>query len=426
MTRLSNHQGDSKALILVGSLVYPVYTLPFVISSMLKNQRFGYLLFSFFMGYLAYLMIPYDSFDLTRHYASFNAISGYSFSEIINYDPYDKFKYPFYLYCWCVAQLGLPKEFVPFSIIFTLYSLYFLTLKKILDHTPKREKTETTKNYISLYMLTLLGVFLIFNEIRFIGAASGLRNTFAFSIFIYALFDFLYFKKRLKFIVLSILACCVHISVLPIVLIFIFSKVVKILKFNKWLLTLVYIVLITGVVSVLFTLVFKSLEPILRPLGLYSHAYMDVDGAWGLGYFIDKNIKTIILEKYLKPMPVYLAGAYFLLVKNYIRKDLARYLLIFFVFIVLVSVSRTMLDRYSILFVSLFIYFLVIELQYKPLTKVKKIFVACFIVSLLLVDVGGLYRYRGVYLPSWGKIFYTPLPITLLDSVETNEYIQRH
>ncbi len=418
----SESKSEGKIFILLGTLLYPFYMLPFILSSMSRNERFGYLLFSFFMGYLAYLMVPYEGFDITRHYNAFNTLSSYNFSEINDYDG-SIFKYGFYVYCWGITKLGLPKEFVPFSIIFTIYSLYFLTLKKIIDFTPARNKDAL--NRISLKMLTLLGVFLIFNEIRFVDATSGLRNMWAFSIFIYAFFDLLYKKKKIKFILLSIIASFIHISVILPIFIYLLTKIIKTLNFNRWLLIIIYILLITGTISILFTLLIKVLEPLLRSLGLYFHAYMDPDGAWGLGYYKTANLNTVILEKFLKPLPLYLASGYFLLVKNYIRKNLARYLLLFFVFIVLVSVSRTMLDRYNILFVSLFIFFLIIELQYKPLTNTKKIFTSCFIVSLLLVDVGGLYKYRDIYWYSWNNILYTPMPITLLESVEPDEYIIR-
>ncbi len=420
---LIENKSNNKILIFLGSLLYPLYTLPLVVSFMLRNKRFGYFLFSFFMGYLAYLMIPYEGFDITRHYAAFNALSTYNFSEINNYDG-GIFKYGFYVYCWGVAKLGLPKEFVPFSIIFTVYYLYFLTLKKILDFTPIRDNN--TSNKISLKMLTLLGVFLIFNEIRFVDATSGLRNMLAFSIFIYAFFDLLYKKKRFKFLFLSILASFIHISVIIPILIYLITQIIRTLKINRWLLIFGYILLITGMTAILFRLLIESLEPFLRANGLYFHSYMDPDGEWGPGFYADKNIKTVILEKILKPLPLYIAGIYFIFVKDYVRKDLARFLLAFFVFIVLVSVSRTLLDRYNILFVSLFIYFFIIELQYKPLTLMKKIFILCFIGSLLLFDVGGIYKYRDIYWRSWNKIIYKPVPISLMDSVEPNEYIIRH
>ncbi len=412
-----------KIFILLGTLLYPFYMLPFIFSSMLRNERFGYLLFSFFMGYLAYLMVPYEGFDITRHYNAFNTLSNYDFSEINDYDG-SIFKYGFYVYCWNVAKLGLPKEFVPFSIIFTVYSLYFLTLKRIIDFTPARNKDAL--NIISLKMLTLLGVFLIFNEIRFVDATSGLRNMWAFSIFIYAFFDLLYKKKIFKFILLSILASFIHISVIVPICIYLLTTIIKLLRINRWLLVVAYIFLITGIASILFEILVKALEPILRHYGLYFPSYMDPDGAWGAGFYADKNIKMIILEKILKPLPLYIAGGYFILVRNYVRKDIARFLLAFFLFIALVSVSRTLLDRYNILFVSLFIYFLVIELQYKPLTNLKKIFISCFIGSLILFDIGSGYKYRGLYWPSWNQIFYSPVPISLMDSVEPDEYVIRH
>lgn len=411
-----------KATIFFGSLLYPVYTLPFIISSMFRNERFGYLMFSLFMGYLAYLMVPYDTMDITRHYETFQLLSSSSFSEIGQLGR--SFDYAFYVYVWSMAHLGLPKEFIPFSVIFLIYSFYFLALKKVLDNTPARDVEK--KHLLSVRALTILGVFLLFNEIRFVGNASGLRNPLAFSMFIYAIFELLYSKRRIKFLSLSIVATFIHISVLPVIIIFLATKWIRTLRLNRWLLIIAYVILLTGTAGILFSLIIKGLEPILRQFGLYFHAYMDVDGAWGLGFYEDKNIRTIVFEKILKPLPLYLAGGYFLVVTKYIQKDLARFLLLFFVFIALVSISRTMLDRYSVLFVMLFIYFLIIELQYKTLTSIKKLFLVGFVSALLLVDIGGLYKYRDIYWRSWGKALIMPMPIMLLERVEPNEYIIRH
>ena len=60
-----------KIIIFWGSMLYPIYFLPYLIRSIIKNELFGYILLAFFLGILAYLMIPYDTMDIVRYYDKF-------------------------------------------------------------------------------------------------------------------------------------------------------------------------------------------------------------------------------------------------------------------------------------------------------------------------------------------------------------------
>ena len=404
-----------KLLVVVGSMLYPVYTLPWMIKYMLKNKMIGYILFSFLMAYLAYTMIPYDTFDITRHYEAFNKISMMNFNEVFENEMMIT-KYPLHVYMWFVHNIGLPKEFVPFSLIFIQFMFYFLSLKKIVKYS-------FAYNKVPLWFMGL-ALFLILNEIRFIGTASGLRNGLAFSIFIYAQIEYFLAQKRFKFVLLSLLSILIHISVLPLFLITLFASIFRLKIIGKLLFILSLILLISGQSNKIFYAIIHILEPFLRSVGLYFHAYMDPDGAWGSNFYADKNIKTIILEKIIKPLPFYLAGLYLLLIKNFKNKNIQNYLYYIYIFVAFVSASRTMLDRYSYYFVLLFIFFFLSEISNLKLTKFKKIFIIIFSGSILLVDLGGLLKYRDI-LVRWSKTLYEPVPFSLLHHVEPKDYIHR-
>jgi hypothetical protein len=408
-----------KPVIFFGSLLYPIYTLPWLIKSMVKNEYFGYLLFSLFMAYLAYLMIPYDTWDLTRHYETFNKLSTISFDRV--FDMSRIFNYILNLYMWSVAQVGLSKEFVPFSFIFMVYVLYFLTFKKIVEYS----SFSISEFFLSYKWFMLLGIFFIFNEIRFMGTASGLRNSLAFAIFIFAIMGY-YLNHNIFFtFILIVFSIFLHFSVVPLAIIFFLSNTIVIKKFNRVLFLASFFLIISGMAGELFYTIIEFFKPLLQAIGLYFPSYMDPNGEWGSRFYEGKNIKTIILEYFIKPFPFYLAGFYLFFVHEITWSKLQNYLYVLFVFIALVSVSRTLFDRYSYFFVLLFIFLFLEELKSKPLTNFKRLFIAFFIASLLLMDFGGLVKYRDVYVKSWIKIFYIPAPYMVLYDISEKDYIKR-
>jgi CDP-glycerol glycerophosphotransferase (TagB/SpsB family) len=75
---------------------------------MLKNEYIGYILFAFFMGILAYTMIPYDTFDLTRHYEFIKQISKQDIGNIASSIRIDYYFLGYF--SWIIHQVGLPKS----------------------------------------------------------------------------------------------------------------------------------------------------------------------------------------------------------------------------------------------------------------------------------------------------------------------------
>ena len=406
-------------LVFFGFLLYPIYTLPWIIKSMVKNEYFGYLLFSLFMAYLAYLTIPYDTWDLTRHYETFKVIATIPFDNV--FQESRVFNYIFNLYMWSIAQLGFPKEFVPFSFIFMVYILYFLSLKKIVEYS-----TFSKNNFsLSYKWFIFLGIFLLFNEIRFVGTVSGLRNGLAFSIFIFAIIGYYENNRFFSTLLLVIFASTLHIAVVPIAIIFFLSNVIKIQSFNRVLFLASFLLIISGLAGQIFYTIIEILKPTLQANGLYFPAYMSPDGVWGSGFYESRNMKTMILEKVIKPLPFYLAGFYLFFVREIAWIKLQNYLYMLFVFIALSSVSRTLFDRYSYFFVLLFIFLFLEDIKSKGLTSFKKIFIGFLVMAMLLMDFGGLIKYRDVYVKSWLKILYMPAPYMVLYDVSEKDYIKR-
>ncbi len=386
---------------------------------MAKNEYFGYLLFSLFMAYLAYLVIPYDTWDLTRHYATFKEFSTVSFDNI--FEKSRIFNYILNLYMWSLSQIGFSKEFMPFSFTFMVYMLYFLSFKSIVEYST----FSRNDFFLSDKWFMLLGIFLIFNEIRFVATASGLRNALAFAIFIFAIIGYYLHNRVFSTFILIVFSTLVHLAVAPLAIIFFLSNIIKIRSFNRVLFLGSFLLIVSGMAGEIFYIIIEVFKPLLQANGLYFPSYMSPDGAWGAGFYADKNIKTVILEKFIKPLPFYLAGFYLFFVREVTLDKVQNYLYMVFVFIALASVSRTLFDRYSYFFVFLFLFLFLEELKTKPLTSFKKVFITFFITAMLFMDFGGLIKYRDIYVKSWLKILYVPAPYMVLYDISENDYIKR-
>ncbi len=371
------------------------------------------------MAYLAYLWIPYDNYDLVRHYERFDLISHFSFDEVFNLLD---LRFFFDVYMWILSHLKLPKEFVPFSVIFMTYFLLFTSYKKFVDF---QLGPDGQYRYVSFKNLMLIGMLLLILQIRFIDSASGMRNYIAFSFFVYGSTVYYIEKKIFVPAISFLLASLFHIAALPIVFLFILVNLVPLEKIYRVVFVTGLVLLLTGQMNTIFIVVMNLLKPTLQAHGLYIDAYMSTDGAYGGDYYAHMNTKTYILEKFIFPMPFYLAGIYLYFVKNITFGKMKSFFYIFFSFIVLVSLSRTMFMRYLYLFDFLFIFLLILELREKRGNKYRKIFLYILTLAMLTGSLGGFYANRGTYAPSWGKILYVPAPIMLLRGVEPNEYIHR-
>ena len=257
-------------------------------------------------------------------------------------------------------------------------------------------------------------------------AASGLRNIFSFSIFSYALINYIYTKKYFSLILLSLLAIGIHFSAFIALLIFLVSHFIRIGTFSKGIYVVCYFLFVLGATDVIFYFAINKLEPYLREYGLYFPSYFDEDGVWGAGYYLTQNIKSLIFEKYIKTFPLYVAGLYFILFRNFKNTILSKYLFILFIFITMISVSRTLLDRFNWFFVILFIYFLMIEVINRRISNMKKVFIFIFSFSLITMDLGSIYKYRDIFGRSWGDLLYTPFIFKYDNHIEPYQYIIRN
>lgn len=396
-------------------LISPGLSLLGAFRSMLRGERFGYFLLSIFFGLLGYLMIPYDTMDITRHYADYKLIAQMSLSEVLTKDPARMF---LYLLMWGVRNIGLPKEIIPFLFVSVTYYLPFSIILYILKDYPRKKKSLTTVSFIIIFS------FIILNELRFVAIASGLRNNLAFSMSLLSIYLILSRKQKGLGVFLMVLSCIIHPSTILIAIVFMVSRVKQLHKPARFLFFIGIIIIITDASSFLFFSVMDYLKPLLIMLDAFHPSYFSRNGSWGGGFWETANFKTILLEKYIKPMPIYIAAIYLILVRSSVP-DFRRLLYLLFFLVSIISISRTLFDRYAYFITLLFIVVMMIEYRLKEINRIRKVFIFVFMISLIAMDSAGLYKYRDIYSISWKKVLYTPVPFLLMESVEPEEYLIR-
>lgn len=395
--------------------LYPLYSIPWIVRSILSGKRFGFFMLSLFMGVLAYLLIPYNTMDLTRYYSDFNIIQFFSLIEVIEKGGSHLF---INILMWLLSSIGLPKEAMTLLIVSFAYYFHFLVLFYIIKDYPLAFRSIKNKLFILIF------AFILLNEISFIGAASGLRNELAFSLSLLGVYFVFSRKKHIKGILILLFASFVHASAAILIVFILLSRIKKLHHIYRFLFLFSIFIIITGLSTFIFFSTMDILKPLLISMDMYHQAYFSRDGKWGAGFWSSFNFKTYVLEKYIKPLPFYVSAAYLVVVRSS-APDYRRLLYLLFFLISVISISRTLFDRYNYYTVHLFIIMIMLEYREQPFTRFKKIFLVLFISSLLIVDIANLYKFRDMYAPSWKKTLYVPLPILLLENVEPSEYIVR-
>ncbi|ECF0139449.1 hypothetical protein EXA91_22875, partial [Salmonella enterica subsp. enterica serovar Nottingham] len=158
------------------SMIY--FPLGFLVSliEVINGYRWGNFLFAFILGLLAFSLIPYSDWDLTRHYETYLSYNNTSFSEV--WEQSDNRYLVINTIIYLFNAFAIKKEFLPFFAVFISYLFYLNVFSKFI-----REKKPNIL-IRSIYLYILLTV------IPFFAIASSLRQYLAFSIILYIIITY--------------------------------------------------------------------------------------------------------------------------------------------------------------------------------------------------------------------------------------------
>lgn len=180
----------SKFTILIG-LIYPLYVLPWVFKGMVRNEKWAFIIFSFFMGLFAILYPPVGDFhQYTMKAATYSLLSWEHFFTIITL----KLDFLLYTVGYLLSKINIPFDLTRFLYNFWGYILISALYRDLRSHVPiLNEKRFALKSLIMFVGFSLVG-----NLFRF---------GFSTQLFMYGayLVTFRENKKGWIFIILSVL-----------------------------------------------------------------------------------------------------------------------------------------------------------------------------------------------------------------------------
>ena len=275
--------------------LFPLYTVPWILKSMLAGKKVAFILWAVFMGLLGILYPPIgDVYQYTKDYLLYKDCSWNYFLELVAF----KFDYVLSFLSFLIGKIGLNFEVYRF-----LYNFigYYLLGSLYLDIFSKKE--------ISLYnkfdKYYLLGFFIAFNIITFLW-----RFGFSSILFVYGCYLLVYLHKRIGWIYVLISALN-HFSFFLFLIVLCLQQL-RFFRFRKGTVMVICILslFING----------NTIAIILPylPLNIVQRYSIYLDGYYATEYFADHSWKYQ-LQVFLNSFVTYVACFFYVL--TYKNKD---------------------------------------------------------------------------------------------------------
>lgn len=261
-------------------LLSPLLSLPFIGLQLKRRDNLSIGLISFFLGLLSYRFIPNITNDKARYYERYDKFYTYDFSEFVSYLNQVKrpdFIFEYLIYLFSTLHINIQFLFL-FITSFTVYSIYRFIRKVIESQIHDFYKYTGITALAVLFSLSLQGLF------------SGIRFYFGVSIFIWALYYFLFNINVKKAVLLLVLSVFTHFSlsffIPPILILYLFPKI----KQAKTILiiSLIFLFLPKNFLSSIFS-VFELPES----YNIKSEAYLNHESEVSQGLFIFGIIRNL-------------------------------------------------------------------------------------------------------------------------------------
>lgn len=383
-------------LVLIFSLIYPVYALAFAVYLSIKKNSGLLSIFCIALAFatIAFAVNPSFEYDLYRHYERIQSLRGIPLTSVIEgtrpgYLLFD-------IFAWTINKLNLPKELFTASIVFVSYYLVF----SIYNDIKHKYLQETNQLYILL-------VFLIFwLSISFVGLTSGLRNPFSNIIMLYLCYN-LFLKKRVVLYILgSIVSFLIHPFALVLSIFIGFSYILNRFSSKSKILIMFGFLLTLG--SQVVTLGIEYITAIFGNLEFFRPSYFDEESEYGGSYATALNLTGYILLILIPKIPIYLAQAYLLFIKPKANNA-------FYFLLCLISLYMGFFSSYQFLYSRMANFFLLLFVLYIAIYRlnVKKLynkyFMLIYLLFLFMYSIVSLYRYKSFHASYLETVAFRPL-----------------
>lgn len=150
---------QNKFALLIG-VFYPLYALPWIFKGMVKNEKWAFVLFSFFMGLFAILYPPVGDFhQYTMKAATYSMLSWDQFIAIITL----KLDFLLYIVGYLLDKINVPFDFTRFLYNFFGYLLISTLYRDLRANNP----ILNDKRYAAKSLIIFVGFSLVGNLFRF-------------------------------------------------------------------------------------------------------------------------------------------------------------------------------------------------------------------------------------------------------------------
>jgi hypothetical protein len=375
----------------------PLLTLPLVFFGIYNKRNYAFLLLIIFLGLLGFLWPP--SGDLYRIQNDFEVLKTYRISEVFSFNI--DFLYTYLMFF--LGKTSLDFAYLRFLISIISYSLFFYVARDIITQN---------QNLSSNRYLSFAAFLIIFLSLGFGGIITGVRFTFAFSIFIYGYYRLFYQGKKngIAFLILSVTT---HFSFLLLFVVLIINKIVKkYLNFSFFMFCAVLaLIFSTNLVENIVDLL-----PVDESTKIYLKNY--TTGHFALEEFQQKSMKFRI-SRLLGYIIIYPALVYII----FSRKRIYQYsvFIILFIFLLLQWNMNSSFSRYSYIAVSIFIIGFLSSFELRNKYIITILFFTC-----LITYTASIYTVkRELFLGNQYKLVLYPAPLIILNTYDQN-WIQRN
>ncbi|MDE5677366.1 EpsG family protein [Phocaeicola sp.] len=398
----TKRNGQYKALGILTFIVYPILSLPFILSGILQREKWAYLLGAVFMGYMGMLYPPAG--DMYRYAEDFNLYKELDWDSFWIFMAL-KFDYFLPLLSWILGKCGAYPESTRFLFVTCSYYLLF-----DLYHDVTLSNKSMTKQ-IRVYSLVLL-VPLIFSSFLF---RMGLAQT----VLVYGIYWYLIKGKR-KGLFYIVFSAFIHVSYVPFVFIAVCSKY-RLFNFSSKVFGCLCLLLVFVESSLLGVTLLRSLP---FSDSLLSHLEEYITGSQSKDISSQFTIKQLIAKYFFNIVYYITLYQYYLFYKSNPQSlKIKRFVNIFIIIIIMSSSVPILHDRLlNVLKTFLILSSLYFMNNTAGMQRLLRIVVFFTIINMLFA----FWQMRFFLKFSRIDVLFTSSSVQLMDFHYTDEWVSKN